>query len=374
MGESAARETTGPFLLHSTAAVMGEGRLATDSAPRIVSVGGRSSALLAIDATEGIACSLTCVVEVTDSGSSTGIIRRHFGVPAPGDIRSALARLAEPSERIAPLRDLIEYRFQAQPGSDLDGMAFGNILLAGLTLQLGDFHQAVLTMGEILGVRGSVLPVANENIRLCAELEDDSIVRGEYEVRGVGKAPIRRLFLDGPPAELLPDSRAAILEADLILLGPGAFYTSLLPCLIVPGVPQALAGSGGTKVLIANNTTTLGQTEHMSFGDQMRTVLDVIGPDALDLVLVNSARPSEQMLQAYNEIGLQWVAPTEAEISWLRSVGVEVVQHDLTESQWTGVRSLHKVDTIRHDPAKLRGVIEGLLREDGAVVPVAAES
>jgi uncharacterized cofD-like protein len=190
----------------------------------------------------------------------------------------------------------------------------------------------------------------------------------------VGKPPIRRLFLDGPPAELLPDSRAAILDADLILLGPGAFYTSLLPCLIVPGVPQALAGSGGTKVLIANNTTTLGQTEHMSFGDQMRTVLDVIGPNALDLVLVNSARPSEQMLQAYNEIGLQWVAPTEAEISWLRSVGVEVVQHDLTESQWTGVRSLHKVDTIRHDPAKLRGVIEGLLREDGGVIPVAAES
>ena len=349
---------------------MGQRILATDSAPRVVSVGGRSSALLAIDATEGLPCRLTCVVEVTDSGSSTGIIRRHFGVPAPGDIRSALARLAEPSERIAPLRDLLEYRFQAQPGSDLDGMAFGNILLAGLTLQLGDFHQAILTMGEILGVRGSVLPVANENIRLCAELVDGTIVRGEYEVRGRDKPPIRRLFLDGPRAELLPDSRAASLEADLILLGPGAFYTSLLPCLIVPGVPQALAASGAYRVLIANNTTTLGQTEHMSFGDQMRTVLEIIGPEALDCVLVNCARPPEEMLRAYNEIGLQWIEPAGEDITRLRGLGIEVVQADLTEGDWNGVRALHKVDTIRHDPKKLRKVIQTLRAVSAEMVQV----
>lgn len=346
---------------------MGERAPATDSDPRIVSVGGRSSALLAIDATESIPCRLTCVVEVTDSGSSTGIIRRHFGVPAPGDIRSALARLAEPSERIAPLRDLIEYRFRALPGSDLDGMAFGNILLAGLTLQLGDFHQAVLTMGEILGVRGSVLPVANENIRLCAELDDGTIVRGEYEVRGRGKPPIRRLFLDGPEAALLPDAREAILQADLILLGPGAFYTSLLPCLIVPGVPEALAASNAYRVMIANNTTTLGQTEHMSFGDQMRTVLEIIGPDALDCVLVNSAQPPGEMLRAYTEIGLRWIAPSEEDIPWLRGLGIEVVRTDLTESDWNGVRSLHKVDTIRHDPTKLRTVIQSLVNERTAL-------
>jgi uncharacterized cofD-like protein len=337
-----------------------------DSGPRIVSVGGRSSALLAIDATDGLSCRLTCVVEVTDSGSSTGIIRRHFGVPAPGDIRSALARLADPGEHIAPLRDLIEYRFRAQPGSDLDGMAFGNILLAGLTLQLGDFHQAVLTMGKILGVRGSVLPIANENIRLCAELDDGTIVRGEYEVRVPGKPPIRRLFLDGPEAALLPDARAAIVDADLILLGPGAFYTSLLPCLIVPGVPEALAESGATRVLLANNTTTLGQTEHMTFGDQMRTVLEIIGPRALDIVLVNTGRPPEEMLRAYNEIGLEWIAPAEEEIAWLKGLDIEVLQRDVTERDWSGVRSLHKVDTIRHDPSKLGEIIESLLTGNGS--------
>jgi uncharacterized cofD-like protein len=220
-------------------------------------------------------------------------------------------------------------------------------------------------MGEILGVRGSVLPVANENIRLCAELEDGSIVRGEYEVRARGKPPIRRLFLDGPEARLLPDARDAILEADLILLGPGAFYTSLLPCLIVPGVPEALAESAAKRVLIANNTTTLGQTEHMSFGDQMRTVLEIIGPRALDVVLANAGRPREEMLRAYNDIGLEWISPSEEDIVWLEGSGIETVRRDLTESRWSGVRSLHKIDTIRHDPVKLGAALEALQTSTG---------
>ncbi|MPZ15952.1 MAG: uridine diphosphate-N-acetylglucosamine-binding protein YvcK [Chloroflexi bacterium] len=282
--------------------------------------------------------------------------------PRPGDIRSALASLSDPQPAAAPLRDLLEHRFGGPAGSDLDGMAFGNLLLAALTTKTGDFVEAIEAVGRMLQVRGRVLPVTTTSTDLCAELADGSLVEGEAEVRAPGKPAIRRVFVKNPHASVLPQARTALEEADVVLLGPGCLYTSVLACGVVPGVAEAIRSTRGITVLVANMTTTPGQTDGMRLADHVEAAVACMGGDALDYVLVNNSRPSPAMLHAYEALNVRWVEATDADLARIERLGTKPLIRNLLETGWREVRQLHKLDTIRHDGKKILEVLGPLTR------------
>src|SRR3989441_5717152 len=197
---------------------------------KVVCVGGGLGAPLVMRGLQARDCDITALIAVTDSGRSTGKIRIALDVPAPGDIRNALTVLAEGDPTLVRL---MNHRFATERSEDLNGMAFGNLLLAALTQQEGSFLRAVEEAARLLRLRGRILPVTLYNTHLCAELADGSVVEGEVNVRGLNKAPIRRLYLSDDGVEPVHGALEAIDEADLIVLGPGSLYTTVCACLLV---------------------------------------------------------------------------------------------------------------------------------------------
>lgn len=329
--------------------------------PALVTIGGSSSAVLMAAAGAAEHYQLTCILTTLDSGSSTGVARALFGIPAPGDIRSALAALAAPDADIQALADLLEYRFAGPEGSPFEGMAVGNLLLAALTLQRGSFVSAIEAVGGMLRIGARVLPVTDANTELCAELADGTLVEGEANVRAPGKPPIRRVFPKDPRASILPQAQRAILEAEIVVLGPGCLYTSVLACLAIRGMREALATSAAAKVLVANNTTTPGQTDGMGLAEQVQAVMNTVGVRVLGHILVNDSAPPEEMRARYARLGLHWLQPTPEQLTEVEKLGAKPVLSDLIETNWSGVRELHKLDTIRHDGQKLLNAIGSLI-------------
>src|SRR3989441_2584892 len=228
---------------------------------KVVCVGGGLGAPLVMRGLQARDCDITALIAVTDSGRSTGKIRIALDVPAPGDIRNALTVLAEGDPTLVRL---MNHRFATERSEDLNGMAFGNLLLAALTQQEGSFLRAVEEASRLLKLRGRVLPVTLYNTHLCAELADGSVVEEEVQVRRVGKAAITRIFLKDDNVTATPGSVEAIAEADLITLGPGSLYTTVAACLLVPEIARAIANAQGLVVYIANTTQQPGHTDGMS--------------------------------------------------------------------------------------------------------------
>src|SRR5205807_2473775 len=225
---------------------------------------------------------ITGLIAVTDSGRSTGKVRIALDVPAPGDIRSALTVLAEGDPALVRL---FSHRFETDKSEELNGMAFGNLFLAALTQQEGSFLRAVEEASRLLRLRGRVLPVTLYNTHLCAELADGTVVEGEVNVRGVDKAPIRRLYLSEDGVEPVHGAIEAIAEADLIVLGPGSLYTTVCACLLVKGISRAIAHSDALVVYAANTTRHPGQTDTLSLSDHVAEVLHYVGGAGVDVVL-----------------------------------------------------------------------------------------
>src|SRR5881628_2629747 len=251
---------------------------------KVVCVGGGLGAPTIMAGLRRYTEEITGLIAVTDSGRSTGKVRIALDVPAPGDIRSALVVLAEGD---LVLRRLFQQRFRTEKSEDLDGMAFGNLFLAALTQQEGSFLRAVEESSRLLGLRGRVLPVTLYNTHLCAKLADGSVVEEEVNVRGVGKAPIRRLYLKDDDVRATDGSVEAIAAADLITLGPGSLFTTVCACLLVPEIARAIADGQGLVVYVANTTMQPGQTDGFSIADHVRVVRDYLGGAGLDTVLVN---------------------------------------------------------------------------------------
>src|SRR5438876_4628467 len=218
---------------------------------KVVCVGGGLGAPTIMAGLRRYTSDITGLIAVTDSGRSTGKVRIALDVTAPGDIRNALTVLAEGDPVLARL---FNHRFETDKSEDLNGMAFGNLFLAALTQQEGSFLVAVEEASRLLKLRGRVLPVTLYNTHLCAELADGTVVEGEVNVRGVDKAPIRRLYLSEDGVEPVHGAIEAIAEADLIVLGPGSLYTTVCACLLVKGISRAIAHSDALVVYAANTT------------------------------------------------------------------------------------------------------------------------
>ncbi|WP_404363253.1 uridine diphosphate-N-acetylglucosamine-binding protein YvcK [Corallococcus coralloides] len=285
---------------------------------------------------------ITAVVAMSDDGGSSGRLRRLHGALPPGDIRNCLVALAGGK---SALRDVFQYRFGGAKG--LAGHAVGNLLIAALAELKGDFLEAVRLSGELLGAKGQVLPSTLASVQLVAQMHDDTEVVGERNIcRAQGR--VRRVSLSprSPPA--VDGLLEAIYSADLIAIGPGSLYSSVLPNLLVDGVAQALKETRALKVMVANLMTQPGETDGMNCLDHVQAVIDHVGP-VLDAVLVNGRMPSEESIQRYARKGSFMVT---AETRELLSSGVIPVQADL----------LKEGSKIRHDSRKVAACLLKMAR------------
>lgn len=337
--------------------------------PRIVALGGGSGPSLIARALPEHLDRFTAVVSVADSGSSTGVIRSQFGLPAPGDVRAAIACLLRLTDPANPWADLLEHRFQPMNGGPLANMALGNLLLTALATREGSFAGGVEELVTMLGCKGRIVPVTDDAVHLAAELTDGRHVRGEVAVRTPGKAPIRRLYLDGPGGEAWEPALEAIRQADLLFIGPGNLYTSVAACLVVPGVVDAIRACRGERIYLPNTTTYPGQTDGMSTYDHVETIVDYLCGVRLHAVLLNDEHPASRVAQAYATQGVRFIPVQREEIAALEARGIRAVSSALLEPAIAEPRRLHKLDTIRHDAGKLGWLVRHLYGLESALRP-----
>jgi uncharacterized cofD-like protein len=314
----------------------------------VVAVGGGTGLSSLLRGLKKHEIGITAIVTVADDGGSTGRIRSEFDIPAPGDIRNCLTALADDESLVSRL---FQHRFD-QHGSNLDGHSFGNIFITALTQVTGSFEKAVIESASVLNIRGRVLPSTLANVDLCAELVDGSVVRGESKI-GHRLAPIKRVYLDPERAPVYEPAFGAILNADLVVLGPGSLYTSVLPNLLVEGITQALRWSPAPVVYVCNVATQPGETDHFSAADHVKVVLDQLGPEVIDVVLVND---NEAVVAAIAADGL---AATVAAVlpDGLHGLdgGFRIVARDLLSDR----------NPLRHDPDKLAAALLELAGQPG---------
>ncbi len=250
--------------------------------PRVVAIGGGTGLSTLLRGLKEYTSNLTAVVTVADDGGSSGRLRRELGTLPPGDIRNCLVALsdAEPA-----LTRLFQYRFSQ--GTGLEGHSFGNLFLVAMSGITGGFEEAIHQSSRVLAVRGEIVPSTLANVTLSAEMEDEAIVHGEVNISHQGRR-IRRLLLNPPNAPAYPGAVQAILEAQLIVLGPGSLYTSILPNLFVPGIQEALRASRALKVYVCNVATQVGETDGYTAADHVDALLRHTGDRMVNLVVVNS--------------------------------------------------------------------------------------
>lgn len=284
---------------------------------------------------------LTAVVTVTDEGGSSGRLRREFQILPPGDIRNCMVALAEDEKLFTRL---FNYRFTN--GRGLSGHSFGNLFLAALTELTHDFAKAVRVSSEVLAIRGEIFPSTLSDVRLKARLRDGRIIAGESDITKT-RVPIRRLQIVPGRCRPLPETLAALEEADLITLGPGSLYTSLIPNLLVRGIPEQITRSKALKVYIANLMTQPGETRRYTAADHVRALNEHAGGILFDRVVLNTQPISPAMRKRYM---VQEAEPVVIDLHEIRSLGVEPLCADLLDE--------HRV--ARHDSPRLARLLLAL--------------
>ena len=255
--------------------------------PRIVAIGGGHGLATLLRGLKQYSRNLTAVVSVADDGGSSGRLRRELGIPPPGDIRNCLAALSNDE---ALLTQLFQYRFASQSGG-LEGHSFGNLFISALAEITGSFEDAVVESGRVLAISGRVLPASLHNVRLVADLQSP-MTAVEYRVEGESRIPespgkVTHVWLEpgNPPA--YPEVIQAILAADMIVIGPGSLYTSVLPNLLVPEIIDAVRASRAFKAYVCNVATQPGETDGYTCRDHLRALEAHVGSGFCDIVLVN---------------------------------------------------------------------------------------
>ncbi|MEX1072027.1 MAG: gluconeogenesis factor YvcK family protein, partial [Anaerolineales bacterium] len=273
--------------------------------PRIVVIGGGHGLATLLRGLKEHTYNLTAIVTVADDGGSSGRLRSNLGVLPPGDIRNCLAALSNDETLI---KQLFQYRFSGE-GNGLEGHSFGNLFISALSEITGSFEEAIAESGRVLSVHGRVLPATLHDVRLVADLAMP-LVAAEVRVRGESQIPttagnVRRVWLEpnSPPA--YPEAVNALLSAELIVIGPGSLYTSILPNLLVPDLTAAVRNSPALKIFICNVATQPGETDGYDCGDHIRGLEAHVGPGFFDLVVSNQQNTKQP------PSGSQWVVADE---------------------------------------------------------------
>lgn len=311
--------------------------------PKVVIIGGGTGLSVLLRGLKRHPIDLTAIVTVADDGGSSGRLRNELNIPPPGDIRNVLAALSD----VEPLvESLFQHRFTTN--NELSGHALGNLMIAALSSITGDFGHAVQEMSKVLNVRGKVLPAANQSVVLHAEMEDGSVVSGESKIPYSGKK-IRRVFLTPEKIEPLPETIRAIREADLIILGPGSLYTSILPNLLVPGIGEAVCASSAKKVYICNLMTQAGETLDFTAADHVGAIYDHMDCSVMDTILVNKEPVPADIQELYKE---EMAKPVVYDVDRLKGLGLTAIFDDILTFENS---------TIRHNTAKVAEILVRLI-------------
>lgn len=314
--------------------------------PRIVIIGGGTGLPVLLRGLKQYPVDITAIVTVADDGGSSGRLRDDLQIPPPGDIRNVLAALSD----VEPLvEEMFQHRFKTS--NELSGHSLGNLILAAMTSITGNFVHAIQEMSKVLNVRGKVLPAANQSVVLHAEMEDGTIVSGESKIPYSGKK-IKRVFLTPEVITPLPESIQAIRQADLIIIGPGSLYTSILPNLLVPRLGEEICRSQAKKVYICNLMTQAGETHGYTASDHIKAIYEHMTCAFMDTILVNNKEIPEDIQLRYNE---ELADPVNYDLERINELGVEVVHADI---------AIQENGALRHDPKKVAKILYNLLLDE----------
>jgi uncharacterized cofD-like protein len=310
--------------------------------PRIVAIGGGHGLSTLLRGLKQHSHNITAIVTVADDGGSSGRLRRTMGILPPGDIRNCLAALSNDE---AMLTQLFQYRF-ADGTSGLDGHSFGNLFITALAEITGSFEEAIAESGRVLSVSGRVLPATLHDVRLVADVRLPYLVN-EVRVEGESQIPesegkVRRIWLEPSSPQAFPEAIQSILAADMIVIGPGSLYTSILPNLLVPDIAAAIRASRALKIYVCNVATQPGETDGYSCGDHVRALEEHVGGALFEIVVSNSNCEGE----------------LPEEIQWVRTEGDLFVDYPLYQSDL-----IDPARPWRHDSEKLAQVLMDLLQE-----------
>lgn len=314
-----------------------------ERAPHVVAIGGGTGLSTLLRGLKQITANITAVVTVTDDGGSSGRLRDEIDVLPPGDVRNCLLALAEDETRLS---DYFQHRFCAPP--EIAGHSLGNLVLVGLAEATGGFDRAIEAMSYFLNVRGRVLPATLTKTHLVARYADGDTVEGESRIGRDGRR-VERLWLSTSSVPAYERVLEAIAGADLIILGPGSLFTSLVPNLLVESIAEAIQLSGAEKALVANLMTQPGETAGFKLSDHLRALDAYIRVREFDLLLVNSIRPADPLLAGYRSEAAE---PVEDDLPTPNEYGLRVVHEDLI-----GLADMEGKTTVKHDPDKLARAI-----------------
>ncbi|MCO1601570.1 gluconeogenesis factor YvcK family protein [Desulfosporosinus nitroreducens] len=301
--------------------------------PKIVVVGGGTGLSALLRGLKEYTCNLTAIVTVSDDGGSSGKLRDELGIQPPGDVRNCMVALAETEEI---MDTLFSYRFES---GALEGHSLGNLLLAGLTDTFGDFQKGIEQVGKVFALRGKVFPTTLDQVVLMADLEDGTRVVGETSIR-VTEGKIKRVYLEPSDCTPLPEAIQAIEEADLIVLGPGSLYTSVLPNLLVLGLREKIREASAPCVYVCNVMTEKGETDGYKVSDHLQAILDHCGAGFVDAVLASRGEITAPLLKRYSK---EEAVPVVTDPKMVQHLGAKYFEANLVQER----------NVVRHDSDRL---------------------
>jgi uncharacterized cofD-like protein len=303
--------------------------------PHIVTIGGGTGLSTLLRGWKQHSSNITAIVTVTDDGGSSGRLIQEKGMIPPGDIRNCLVALADAEKAMT---DLFSFRFR--DGGSLSGHSMGNLLITALVEQAqGDFERAINLASEVLAIRGQVMPSTLDHVGLHAVLDDEIEIYGETAIVEAGRK-IRELRLAPKDVKAYQPALDAIADADLICIGPGSVYTSVIPNLLIPGMAQALKESKAIKVYICNVMTQKGESDTFTASEHVGAILQQVKEKAFDYVLVNTGVPTDTSLEKYRAVGQIYVDP---DVDRIKAMGLRVIPGNF----------MSDTDFVRHDPGKV---------------------
>lgn len=317
--------------------------------PKIVAIGGGTGLSTLLRGLKAYTSNITAIVTVADDGGGSGILRNDLGILPPGDIRNCILALAN-TEPI--MESLMQYRFKE---GSLRGQSFGNLFIAALNDICGSFDNAIREISNVLAVTGRVVPVTLEDITLFAELDDETIIKGESQIpiRQISSnKKIKRVYLEPAECEAMPEALKAIKEADAVIIGPGSLYTSIIPNFMVKGVAKAAHEAAAMKIYICNMMTQQGETLGYDLSDHINAINEHAGHDIIEYAIVNSGRIPEDSALRYMD---EYAKPVEIDWDNIAAKGIKVVGDDFV-----------RIDKgyVRHDYNALSRCIFKLINQE----------
>jgi uncharacterized cofD-like protein len=312
---------------------------------RVVVIGGGTGTTSVLQGLKGEFVKVSAIITVADSGGSSGRIRREMNIPPPGDIRNCLVALSEENSLASKL---LSFRFREKE-SCLNGHNLGNIIIAGLTRITGDFGDAVIELSKMLEINGETMPFTTEDVTVCAEFEDGKVVEGEAEITEYhGK--IKRIFIKPDYAKPYIKALERISNADLLVIGPGSLYTSIIPPMLFASMIDTIRRSRAKKVFVVNIMTEPGETDNFSAYDHLEKIIDVLGEGVINFAVVNTGEVNKDILEKYEASGSRIV---EGDINKIEKRGIKCIKGDFV---------LERGDLVRHNPEKLGEVLMNLIK------------